>query len=90
MKPAWKSFLSLCLKTKNTDELSKLFELFFTQEERESLADRYTIIQALLENKLTQRDIAEKYRVSIAKITRGSNELKSMDSKLKMFLEENM
>ena len=89
MKQAWKSFLSLCLKMHNTDELAKLFECFLTIEERESIADRYTIVKALLENKLTQRDIAEIHHVSIAKITRGSNQLKSMDAKLVSFLEKN-
>lgn len=89
MKSSWKSFLSLCLKTHSTDELSQLLECFLTIEEKNDLADRYQIICGLLEGKLTQREIAEKYSVSIAKITRGSNLLKSIDPKLKLFLEKN-
>ncbi|MDP1573979.1 MAG: trp operon repressor [Coxiellaceae bacterium] len=89
MKPSdWKSFLRLCLKAKNTDELSNLFDFFFTAEEKESLADRYAIIKALLENKKTQRELSESLNVSIAKITRGSNALKIIDPQLKVFLKK--
>ncbi|OGT45822.1 MAG: Trp operon repressor [Gammaproteobacteria bacterium RIFCSPHIGHO2_12_FULL_38_11] len=90
MTPHWKSFLTLCLKAKSPEELSGLFDCFLTIEEKESIADRYLIIKALLENKLTQRDIAEQFNVSIAKITRGSNALKLMDSKTKSLLEKNI
>ena len=83
-----KSFIHLCLKAKNANQLEKLFDCFLTIEERESIADRYTIVKALLENKLTQREIAKKYDVSIAKITRGSNQLKSLDDDVMEFLIE--
>lgn len=88
MNNTWKSFLTLCLKTQNTHELSQLFDCFLTIEERNDIADRYLIIKALLDEKLTQREISKKLNVSIAKITRGSNALKSIDSKTKRFLEE--
>lgn len=90
MKSNWKSFLTLCLKAKSPDELSSLFDCFLTIEEREAITDRYTIVKALLESKLTQRDMSEKLKVSIAKITRGSNALKAIDPKLKSFLEKNI
>lgn len=89
MKSSWKSFLSLCLKSNNTDELSHLLDCFLTIEEKKDIADRYQIIKALLDEKLTQRDMAEKLNVSIAKITRGSNALKTLDPKLKLFLKNN-
>src|SRR3990167_8369712 len=79
MKNTWKSFLSLCQKTKTPNELSQLFDCFLTLEEKESIADRYAIIAALLDEKLSQRDISKKLNVSIAKITRGSNALKILD-----------
>ncbi len=90
MKPSWKSFLTLCLKSKNTDELSQLLDCFLTIEEKKDITDRYKIIKALLEEKLTQRDMAKKLNVSIAKITRGSNALKSLNLKLKHYLEKNV
>ncbi len=90
MKSHWKSFLSLCLKSHNTNELSQLLECFLTIEEKKDITDRYLIIKGLLDGKLTQRDMADKLNVSIAKITRGSNALKSLDPKLKTYLEKNV
>jgi TrpR family transcriptional regulator, trp operon repressor len=82
----WHNFLKLCLKSKTIDELSKLFDLFMSFEEKEMLASRYAIVKCLLENKLSQREIAEKIQVSIAQITRGSNELKHFSEKFKQKL----
>lgn len=90
MKHTWKSFLTLCLKARDTEELSRLLDCFLTFEEIEDITDRFSIIKALLEEKQTQRDIAELLNVSIAKITRGSNALKAIDPKLKTFLEKNI
>lgn len=83
----WKEFLQLCSKAQTPKDLENLLNLFLTLEEKELLASRYLIIQALLEEKLTQREIAETYHVSISQITRGSNALKVIDPKLKRFLE---
>lgn len=87
MEKDWKDFVKLCCKIKTEKELESLFDLFLTLEEKELLASRYVIIQALLEGKLTQREIAEACNVSISQITRGSNALKIIDPKLKSFLE---
>lgn len=81
-------FLELCLGMHSSQELSKLFNLFFTIEEKETLSSRFLIIRALLEEHLTQREIAEKYGVSIAQITRGSNALKIIDAELKNVLKK--
>ena len=85
-KDPWRDFISLLTKIKSQNELSALFDLFFTIEERETFASRFLIIKALLENKLPQREISEKYKVSIAQITRGSNALKIIEPKLKEHL----
>jgi TrpR family trp operon transcriptional repressor len=82
----WRSFLILSLNTKDEKLLSELFELFLTREERNSLEGRYSIIKALIEQKQPQRQISEELNVSIAKITRGSNELKGISPKLKRYL----
>ena len=87
MKKDWKIFLTLCSKLKSEKDLENLFDLFLTLEEKELLASRYVIIKALLEGKMTQREIAESCQVSISQITRGSNALKVIDPKLKKFLE---
>lgn len=90
MKKDWKDFVKLCCKLKSEKDLENLFDLFLTLEEKELLASRYVIIQALVEGKLTQREIAEVCKVSISQITRGSNALKIIDPKLKSFLESEL
>lgn len=87
---AWIDFLKLCSKVPSQKELSHLLDLFLTIEEKHVLASRYAIIKALLEERHTQREIAKKYHVSIAQITRGSNALKIIDEKTKDFLKKHL
>ncbi len=82
----WELFLRKCLSVKTEEELEKFFELFMTIEERHDMANRYLIIKKLLSGDESQRIIAKNLKVSIAKITRGSNSLKVIDSKLKTIL----
>lgn len=86
----WRDFIKLCLKTDNEKVLSSLFDFILTQEEKESIALRYLIIKELLKQKKTQRDMAKDLQVSIAKITRGSNELKRTSPKLIEFFKKNI
>lgn len=83
----WRMFLDLCLKTKNTSRLEELFNLFFTIEEKEHLASRMQIINALLSEQFSQREISEQMQVSISQITRGSNALKIISDDLLKFIE---
>lgn len=85
----WKGLLELCAKVRKPEDFQRFFDLILTIEEKETLASRYLIIKALVEGKLTQRLIADKYHVSIAQITRGSNALKIIDEKLKKLLKAN-
>ncbi len=87
-KDGWQKFLRLCASIDSPKELGELFDLFYTLEEKEIFASRYLIIKALIEGTLTQRDIAEKYKVSIAQITRGSNAIKIISPKLRDFLKK--
>lgn len=75
----WRRFLELCLKTGSRDELDALLEAFLTSTERQEIAYRALIFRELLSEKLTQREIAQTLPVSIAKVTRGSNNLKTID-----------
>ncbi len=86
----WQAFIELCSKFPKTEELEELFDLFFTLEEKEVLSKRYSLIKALLDEKLTQREIADKMEVSISKITRGSNALKIISKKLREALKKRM
>jgi len=89
-KSGWKEFLKLCSEIDSPEEMSQVFDLFLTIEEKETLAKRYLIIKALLEAKLTQRQIADIFNVSIAQITRGSNATKIISTKLKELLKSHL
>lgn len=79
-------FLDLCLKARENSRLQELFNLFLTIEEKEHLASRMQIIRALLDKKLSQREISDKMQVSISQITRGSNALKIVNNDLLKFI----
>lgn len=89
-KSHWTAFLTILLKTKDEKTLSTLLDFFLTIEEKNDIADRYAIIKGLIENKETQRELSDSLDVSIAKITRGSNALKTLNPKLKQFLEDQL
>lgn len=86
-KEGWKQFIQLCQSTEDDKSLSTLFDLLLTPEEKESIAMRCLIVRELLEQKRTQRDIAKNLGVSIAKITRGSNEIKRMKEQFIQYLK---
>lgn len=89
-KQGWNSFLKLCAEIDSPEEMKQLFDLFFTIEEKETLASRYLIIKELLQGSLPQREIADTHKVSIAQITRGSNALKIIPTKLRESLKLRM
>lgn len=86
----WNCFLELCRAAEDDKVLSELFDLLLTPEEKESIETRCLIIQALLAHKKPQRQISSDLHVSIAKITRGSNELKRISAQLKQFLQRKL
>lgn len=83
-------FLDLCLDTKKTSRLQELFDFFLTMEEKEHLASRMQVIRALLDEKLSQREISDKMQVSISQITRGSNALKIINDDLLKFIKNHV
>jgi len=85
-KNEWKDFLNICCKIKKEKDFEEFFKLFLSCEERNSIALRYAIVKALLKKEKTQREIARELGTSIAKITRGSNELKATSKQLKEFI----
>lgn len=86
-KDDWRAFLTFCSNFKSPEEFKKLFDLFLTIEEKETIGRRFLIVKALQEGKLTQREIADKFNVSISQITRGSNALKIIDPSLQKTLD---
>lgn len=86
----WWRFLKLCTQAKTIEKLDVLFTVFLTIDERHDLAGRYLIVKELLSEEKPQRQIAQELKVSIAKITRGSNQLKMIDEKTRNFLVNNI
>lgn len=87
MEDGWSSFLKLCRSTKSVGQFEELLNCLLTPEEKEMLSARTRILSELLKGELTQREIAERSQVSIAQITRGSNEVKRISDSLKEFLK---
>ena len=87
----WALFIALTISmSKSKNLLEDHFELFLTPEEKEMLSSRFLIIKTLLEGKMTQREMTEKYNVSIAQITRGSNALKRLSPEYKSLLKKTL
>lgn len=85
-KKGLKTFIQLLDVAKQNGQLTELFDLLLTQGEREDISLRCLLVRELIAGQKTQRDIAETYQASISKITRGSNSLKQISSKLKSLL----
>ena len=84
--PDFQAFITLAEQMATEPQLFDEFcHLVFTPQEREQLGKRVRIINELLLQRLSQRDIAASLGLSISKITRGSNQLKQHDN---VFLEK--
>ncbi len=81
-------FAKLCAGAEKLGLLQEWFAFLFTPAELEAIFKRLVLTQALLDQKLTQREMAKNLSMSIAKITRGSNALKQISPELRIFLEE--
>jgi len=81
--------LRVILSIDTIDDLTCFFEDIFTPSELEDISLRWQLLKDLHKG-MTQRKIAEKYGISLCKITRGSKILKNKDSLvLKMLGIEN-
>ena len=84
----WRDFLTLIRSTDSTDLFSELCALMFTLEEKEQIALRVELVKELLKGEKTQRQISQDLNISIAKITRGSNALKTVSGELKAHIKK--
>jgi TrpR family trp operon transcriptional repressor len=73
------TLLEVILELDNLDDLNCFFEDIFTPAELEDISLRWKLLKDLHKG-LTQRKIADKYGISLCKITRGSKILKNKDS----------
>lgn len=86
----WQQFIDLLKVAVKEDKLTDFFSSFLTPDERESLGLRVQIVQALLKNDCSQREIQQKLNTSAATITRGSNMLKAQDPDFLAWINENL
>lgn len=89
-KLEWQHLIFLMTKLDKNDQTESFLNLFLTASERDALSTRYQIIKALLKGDKTQRVIAKELKVSIAKITRGSNFLKTLKDEELAFLKSTL
>ncbi len=86
----WQQFSELCIASIKKNNFDAVMQFLLTPEEKEQLATRVLLIQQLLAGEKSQREIAHDLKISISKITRGSNELKRSDKAIITFLRKNL
>ena len=86
----WHQFLELSAASIKCNNFDALMQVLLTAEEKEQLSTRVLLLQQLLAGKKSQREIAQELKISISKITRGSNELKRSDAAMHTFLKEHL
>lgn len=74
-----RELLKVIASIKNLEELDQFLNEIFTPAELDDLSLRWKLLKDL-HNGMTQRKIAEKYGISLCKITRGSKVLKNENS----------
>ena len=74
-----KELLKIISSINDLDELNQFFNDIFTPAELDDISLRWKLLKDL-HNGMTQRKIAEKYGISLCKITRGSKVLKDKAS----------
>ena len=84
----WTQLLAQCAKNRSPGFFASLFHELLTENERVDLVKRLLVFKMLIEGKESQRSIAKQLDVSIVKITRCSNCLKQMDSKIIEFIKK--
>ena len=83
--------ISKLVKNLHTEvEIETFFKELLTESEIETLSKRWRILE-MLNQGMTQREIAKELQVSLCKVTRGARILKDKDSVLaKYLIKENL
>ncbi|CAM3046760.1 trp operon repressor [Moritella viscosa] len=77
----------LLLDISSKDDISLVLPLLLSSEELNAINARVLVYKELLLGERSQREIAKIHNISIATITRGSNNLKSMSNIEKELLQ---
>jgi TrpR family transcriptional regulator, trp operon repressor len=85
MEPNWDKLIQI-IEASSHQTISDFLALFITPTEKKAIADRLHLVQLLLDGTLSQREIAKQHHISIAKITRGSNLLKTLSPEKRQWL----
>lgn len=75
----WGEVVDLLGEQVNQDAILAILSILLTAEERDAIGSRLAIMRALLSGRESQRQIAIRLEVSIAKVTRCSNYLKTLN-----------
>lgn len=75
---SWFQVIKMLNSQQDAEALHNVMGVLLTQEEREAIGSRLAIMRALLAGEESQREIARRIGVSITKVTRGSNYLKTL------------
>ncbi|MBF0478073.1 MAG: transcriptional regulator [Candidatus Omnitrophica bacterium] len=81
-----KELIQVFVHIKDEKEMKQLFHEIFTEKERETLSDRWLLMKEI-HNNTPQRKIAEKFHMSLCKITRGAKVLHEKKSICKKILD---
>lgn len=85
--PQYKKLFEILSSMKNAKEMDLLLHELLTSKELEDIWRRWQVLEDI-HKKIPQRDIAQKYKMSLCKITRGSKVLKKDGSICKRILEK--
>lgn len=80
-----KELVDLIKKAPREPVRLEILDLLFTPEELAQLEARFAIIKSLCLGQETQRELAARLKLSIAKITRGSHALKAISPELRAY-----
>lgn len=75
---SWFQVIQLLKRQQDVETLHDVMSVLLTREEREAIGSRLAIMRALISGEESQREIAGRIGVSITKVTRCSNYLKTL------------
>ena len=79
----WDELMAALSSIKTESGMSSVCNFLFTFEEKEQLGKRMLLARALVDPKVSQREISKSIGVSISTVTRCSNALKSTSVSVK-------
>ena len=74
----WSSVITLLNQQPNSEGITDVLHVLLTKEERRDIATRLAILKAIHAGDESQRHIARRLQVSIAKVIRGANYYKQL------------